>query len=359
MTGSYEQLSASMNGEFYTSLPLLKEGCVLGERFVLDGDLLGKGGNATVYSATDLVTEDKIALKVPLADGETTLRRIARESAITELMSQASPHSLPFVDTGVAKKDGHPLVYIATNAMPGNSLWHRIVAAHESGGITAEVVADAVANPAEQLSYMHERGLAHRDVKPANLLVDNDGGGVLADFGIAKYVDSVEDASAVSMVPDEIVRAQITSPGRVGGTISNFPPELVLHSNDDGKARDAYGLGVTLHLGFTGEHPVDTGEGFGSFDAFKVAIRGYRPPTLDSYDSASVPPELAELTIALLDPNPLNRATARNAADVLQAVNSGSVCMEMPNVSTFASADTVTAKDQTAVNFGALALQAV
>jgi serine/threonine protein kinase len=198
-------------------------------RYALEEEL-GRGAMGTVYRAT--TDGGAVALKVlrpELAADETFRRRFAREGRIAA--SLRHPHIVEVVDAGEA--DGLP--YLASRLVVGHSLAERI---GESGPLSEAELVGVLGEVARALDVLHERGLVHRDVKPANVMLDVDGRAGLTDFGLARgAADTV-----------------LTTPGRVSGTVDYLAPE-VIRGGDATPASDVYALGCVAYECATGAPP--------------------------------------------------------------------------------------------------------
>lgn len=200
---------------------------------------IGRGGMAVVYRATDRRLNRLVALKILAPE----LARDAafRERFIREMRAAAAvdhPHIVPVFDAGEA--DG--ALYIAMLYASGHDVRTLIKA---EGSLPAARVAEIAGQVASALDAAHARGLIHRDVKPANMLLAEAGGSgrpdhvYLSDFGLSKH--SVSSAS-------------LTLTGQFLGTLDYMAPEQVEGSPLDGRA-DVYGLACATYEMFTGEPP--------------------------------------------------------------------------------------------------------
>jgi serine/threonine-protein kinase PpkA len=192
--------------------------------------LLGKGGMASVYLALQESVQREVALKVmaPTLVGEEFGERFLREARIAARLRH--PHVVQVHDVG---RSGD---------------WHYIAMEHLSGGplLRRDPPRDlpftlrAVREIANALDYAHRRGVVHRDIKPDNILLRDDGGAVLTDFGIARASDS----------------ARMTQVGMIMGTPHYMAPEQASGEPLDGRA-DLYALGIVFHELLVGRVPFD------------------------------------------------------------------------------------------------------
>ncbi len=205
---------------------------VLGGRYLLEARI-ASGGMASVWRAHDEKLARTVAVKVlhsHLADDRDFRERFRREAVAAAKLSH--PHIVGVFDTGA---DGAQ-VYLVMEYVPNVTLRDALA---EAGRLDiGQAVAIAV-KVARALDFAHARGLVHRDVKPANILLGDDGAVKIADFGIVKA---------------EEVGGDLTRRGTVLGTAAYVSPEHVLGQALDGRA-DQYSLACVLYEAFTGRQP--------------------------------------------------------------------------------------------------------
>ncbi|GAC1596587.1 MAG: Stk1 family PASTA domain-containing Ser/Thr kinase [Pseudarthrobacter sp.] len=193
---------------------------------------LARGGMSTVYLATDLRLERDVALKVlhpHLAMDETFLDRLGREAKAAAKLSH--PHVVGVLDQG---NDG-VTAYLVMEYIKGHTLRDVI----RSKGALPPRLALALIDPVvEGLGEAHAAGLIHRDVKPENVLIADDGRIKIGDFGLARAVTTS------------------TSTGALIGTVGYLSPELVLGKAADARS-DIYSVGIMLYEMLTGQQPFD------------------------------------------------------------------------------------------------------
>ena len=187
--------------------------------------LLGEGATGAVYLAEAEATGERVALKVldpELARDERFRRRLLTESRIAASLDH--PNVVPILDFG----ETDAALYLAMRYVEGSDL--RALLAAE-GPLDAERALRLLDQVASALDEAHEHGLVHRDVKPANILVDHEGHAYLGDFGLAKHA-----TSASSLTRDQAFV----------GTIAYVSPEQIRGDELDGRA-DVYSLGCVLY----------------------------------------------------------------------------------------------------------------
>ncbi len=200
--------------------------------------LLGRGGMSAVWLARDLVLERHVAVKILHAkrlESAEAVERFEREART--LAALAHPGIVTVIDRG--EHDGRP--FIVFEYVRGHDLRTKIAA---QGRLDQAVALAVCAQVADALAYAHAHGVIHRDVKPHNVLLTDDGVAKLTDFGIARI----------------LAEPSLTRVGRVLGTGEYLAPEQAAGEELDERA-DVYALGVMLFQCLTGETPY-RGDGF-------------------------------------------------------------------------------------------------
>jgi serine/threonine protein kinase len=235
---------------------------------------LGSGGTSVVYHARDRETGREVAVKVLVK--ERLEDRFSREA---ERLSQLShPNLVGFLEVG--KHAGHD--FLVMEYLPGGDL-----GSHLRGKGSEEILGVFVAICAG-LGYLHSRGIIHRDVKPANILIDAKGQPKLADLGSARQVDR---------------QTRITKAGSILGTYAYLAPEQI-QSLDAGPAADLYSLGVCLFEALTGRRPFTVKN---EFKLMKAHLEE-PPPSLHKF-RPELPDSLEALVASLLEKKPEARPT--------------------------------------------------
>jgi hypothetical protein len=210
--------------------------------------LLGQGGMGEVYEAEDSVLRRKVALKLiaPGSDAEARDRmlREARLAAAFEHPNAVTVYDAGVIERGSAKEQ----TYLAMELVRGRPLSAFVGDAETTIGTKLRWLCDA----ARALGAAHRAGLVHRDVKPDNLMVKNDGRIKVLDFGIAKQQAAPVDASAPTEAP--VTKGPITEKGSFIGTPRYAAPEQLRGEDVDGRT-DQYGWGVTAYELLTGDAP--------------------------------------------------------------------------------------------------------
>jgi DNA-binding beta-propeller fold protein YncE len=193
--------------------------------------LVGRGGMGVVYRATDQSLERPVALKLiapELAEDERFRVRFLRESRLAASLDH--PSVVPIHEAG--ERDGQ--LYLAMRYVEGSDLKRLL---ESEGKLSPERAVGILTQIADALDAAHRRALVHRDVKPANVLLDEDGHAYLTDFGIAKQLGGAS-----------------TESGRIVGTLDYLAPEQIRGDEVDGRT-DCYALGCVLYECLAGAPP--------------------------------------------------------------------------------------------------------
>jgi tRNA A-37 threonylcarbamoyl transferase component Bud32 len=243
-------------------------GMCLNGRYRLDAQI-GAGGMSTVYRAFDTTLERRVAVKLmhrEIASDSDQLERFRREARSVAQLSH--PHIVGVIDAG--EEDGRP--YIVFEYVEGETLKERI---RRMGRLPIDEAIAYAIEIARALGAAHARAIVHRDIKPQNVLVDEEGSAKVTDFGIAR---SLEEEG-------------LTADGRVLGTTDYVSPEQALGHDVDGQS-DIYSLGVVLYEMLTGDVP------FHGENQVSVAMKHVRE---DLPDVQLTRPEVSARLAAVLD----------------------------------------------------------
>jgi serine/threonine protein kinase len=196
--------------------------------------LLGRGGMAVVFLAQDLVLERQVAIKVLPPDGSHDAKVVQRfEQEAKTAAKLDHPNIIPIYR--VESEAG--LNYFVMKYVDGSSLEQRL----EQGPLPVDLARRVLYDAALALGHAHKRGIVHRDVKPANIMLESDGRVVLTDFGISKALDS---------------GSALTGTGNIIGTPHYMAPEQAKGTEVDGRV-DQYALAIVGHQILTGKQPFD------------------------------------------------------------------------------------------------------
>ena len=246
------------------------------------GRELGQGGMATVYLAEDLRHDRKVAVKVLKPELAAVVGGARFIAEIRTTANLQHPHILPLFDSGEA--DG--VLWYAMPFVEGETLGDRI------GRERQMPIADAVAIVSKVLAALgaaHERGIIHRDVKPANVLIDTRGEPLIADFGIA-------------LALREAGGGRLTETGLSLGTPHYMSPEQATGDRDLDARSDLYSVGCMLYEMLTGEPPFS--------GATAQAIVGRiltAEPAPPTEARRSIPPNVEAAVLTALEKAPADR----------------------------------------------------
>jgi serine/threonine-protein kinase len=256
--------------------PLL--GAVLDGRYRVDTPI-ATGGMSTVYRGLDIRLDRPVALKVMdsrYSGDQQFLARFQREAKAVARLKD--PGLVAVYDQGLDSTGRHP--FLVMELIDGGTLRELL---RERGPMPPHAVAAVLAPVLSGLAVAHRAGLVHRDVKPENVLISDDGEVKIADFGLVRAV----------------AEAQITSTSVILGTAAYLSPEQVSTGNA-GPRSDVYSIGVMAYEMLTGVTPF-TGDSSLAI-AYQRMDHDVPPPSLAI---AGVPAELDDLVL---------RATARDPA---------------------------------------------
>jgi len=197
--------------------------------------VIARGGMGVVYRATQLALDRPVALKViapEVADDASFRERFQRESRLAASLDH--PNVIPVHEAG----ESEGLLFITMRLVDGVDLG-RLVASQ--GPLSGERAARVLSQVAAALDAAHARGLVHRDVKPANVLVAGADHVYLTDFGLVKNVDSASG---------------VTQTGQVVGTVNYSAPEQIAAGPVDART-DVYALGCLAFFVLTGRVPFE------------------------------------------------------------------------------------------------------
>jgi serine/threonine-protein kinase len=206
-------------------------GTVLSGRYRLEAKL-GSGGMSTVYLARDETLDRPVAVKVlhrEMSEQEDQLARFRQEARAVAKLSH--PNVVSVIDAG--EDGGHP--YIVFEYVEGETLKQRIA---RIGALDPQEAIAYAIEVARGLTVAHTRQMVHRDIKPQNILIDDEGRAKLTDFGISRQLE--QDG--------------VTATGRVLGTTDYVAPEQAMGRAVDPRS-DIYSLGVVLYEMLVGQVP--------------------------------------------------------------------------------------------------------
>jgi serine/threonine protein kinase len=258
--------------------------------------LLGSGGMGDVWEAQDERLHRAVAVKrlhpqagVSAELAEVSTGRAMREARITARLQHA--HAVTVYD--VVEDHGQPCLIM--QLVPSDPLSARLA---QGRVLPVREVTRLGADVASALAAAHQAGIVHRDVKPGNVLLGEDGAARISDFGIAHAMGDVT----------------LTTTGLVTGTPAYLAPE-VARGEDSGYAADVFSLGATLYTALEGHPPFGAGNGNPMALLHRVASGLVEPPRQSG--------PLAPLLERMLQPRPEDRPTMATVADELARAAAG------------------------------------
>ncbi len=231
---------------------------------------LNRGGMGIVYKALDLKLNREVALKVlppHLVSDPDRKRRFVREAQ----SAAALKHPNIAVVYEINEVDGE--TFIAMELIEGAMLSDAL----EGGPLSVDRARDLALDVALGLATAHEKGIVHRDVKPANIMVTEDGHAKIIDFGLAKLrVDEDTATERGSSLAEEPTRSHQSVPGAMMGTIGYMSPEQVRAADADARS-DIFSLGAVIYEMVSGR----TAFGRDTSVDTLLAILNERPPEVE------------------------------------------------------------------------------
>jgi len=268
---------------------------------------LGQGGMGTVYLAQHCVMRRYCAIKVlptkSSKDDLSMLDRFYRESQAVAALDH--PNIVRAYDVNKDEQRGTVVHYLVMEYVEGEDLQAKV---QQRGVLGFREAAEYIRQAAEGLAHAHEAGLVHRDVKPANLIVDGRGVIKILDLGLARFYDDNEGASLTNQFGDTVL-----------GTVDYLAPEQAIDCHDADARSDVYSLGQTFYFLLTGHPPFPEGS-----VAQRLMAHQTREPEPIEHTRPDVPRELAAIIAIMTAKNPDDRyQTAGEVAEALRAWLSG------------------------------------
>jgi len=284
----------------------------LGSAYSLDQEL-GGGGMSRVFAATETALGRKVVVKVlaPELALDVNTERFRREIQLAAQLQQAN--IVPLLTAG--EISGLP--YYTMPLVDGRSLRSRL---GQGGTLPITEAVSVLRDVAKALSYAHEHGVVHRDIKPDNVLLSG-GTAVVTDFGVAKALSAAKRDGAET-------GGALTAVGSSLGTPAYMAPEQVAADPSTDQRADIYAFGVMAYELLSG-HPPFHGR---SPQKLLAAQMSEMPEPIASV-RADTPPALAELVTKCLQKDPAARPqSAADLVHVLDAVTSGAGLPVMPEI---------------------------
>jgi serine/threonine protein kinase len=270
----------SVSGEQTAPLPTLLQvlrQVTLGEYEIVRE--IGQGGMATVYLAHEIALDRRVAIKVmspQFVHGAEMIARFKREARTAAGLNH--PHIIPIY----AVRESQQLLYFVMKYMSGRSLDQIL---RDVGALPFPMVRSILTDIGSALDYAHRQGVVHRDVKPGNIMIDEEGFAVITDFGIARAVEG----------------EALTRSGTTVGTPSYLSPEAC-SGEPVGPAADQYALGVVGYEMIAGQLPFTADSSLGMMYA-QVHTR----PRPSEQLRPDCPPDLRDAVMRMLEKSPNDR----------------------------------------------------
>ncbi len=278
----------SVSGEHTAPLPTLLQvlrQATLGEYEIVQE--IGQGGMATVYMAHEIALDRKVAIKVmspQYVHGAEMIARFKREARTAAGLTH--PHIIPIY----AVRESQQLLYFIMKFIRGRALDQIL---RDAGPLPFPMVRAILADIGSALDYAHRQGVVHRDVKPGNIMIDEEGFAVITDFGIARAIEG----------------ESLTRSGTTVGTPSYLSPEAC-SGEPVGAPADQYALGVVGYEMITGKLPFSADSSLGMMYA-----QVHTPPRSSEQFRPDCPPDLRDAVMRMLAKSPSDRfASLREAA---------------------------------------------
>jgi serine/threonine protein kinase/Tol biopolymer transport system component len=284
---------------------------------------IGEGGMGEVYRARDTKLARDVAIKVlpaSLSENTERLNRFEQEAQAAGALNH--PNILVIHHIGV--HDGAP--YIVSELLEGETLRERM----NGTALTHRKAIDYALQIARGLAAAHEKGIVHRDIKPDNIFVTNDGRVKILDFGLAKLTAAITASESQTEVPTRKVN---TDPGTVMGTVGYMSPEQLRGQITDARS-DIFSFGAVFYEMLSGKRAFQRN----SMAETMSAILKEDPPDL-STTNASISPALERVVQHSLEKTPEQRF--HSASDLAFAIEALSATSTDSDAVTTASLSTV------------------
>lgn len=276
---------------------MLSKGQKINDRYEII-KTIGEGGMANVYLADDKILERKVAIKVlrgDLSSDEKFIRRFKREALSVSNLSH--PNIVEVYDVG--EEDGN--YYIVMEYIEGKTLKQLL---QKRGALTLTEVIDIMTQLTDGLSHAHEAYIIHRDIKPQNIMIEDNGLIKITDFGIAMALNNT----------------QLTQTNSVMGSVHYLPPEQAQGKGSTIKS-DIYSLGILMYELLTGSVP------YKGDTAVEIALKHMKDklPSIRK-QNPTIPQSVENIVIKATAKNPKNRYDS-----VKEMYNDIKECMDKTN----------------------------
>ncbi|MCZ6669831.1 MAG: protein kinase, partial [Acidobacteria bacterium] len=214
---------------------------------------IGSGGMGEIYLAEDLTLNRQVALKVlppEMAANPNRLGRLEREAKAIAALNHPNIVTIYSIEKSIPSGDGgagEPQHFITMELISGKTLSRVIPRA----GMTLGQILEHGLALTEAMTAAHEKNITHRDLKPDNIMISDDGRLKILDFGLAKLREEADPGAAGTEMPTQAVK---TEEGSVLGTVAYMSPEQAEGKPADSRS-DIFAIGILLYEMATGERP--------------------------------------------------------------------------------------------------------
>ena len=273
----------------------MMKGMVFADRYKLE-DFIGQGGMSLVYRAVDIRTGHSVAVKILKSEYNSDAEFLERFQREAQAASRMIHHNIVnLLDVGVEGE----YRYLVLEYVNGHTLKDII---RQKGRLNPQTAIQIAIRILSALQHAHEKGIIHRDIKPQNVLIRDDGHVKVSDFGIAR----ITSAFTISKGDTVVGSVHYSSPEQASGTVVEAPSDI-------------YSTGVVLYEMLTGRVP------FVGDTPVAVAMQHIKDPPPPIADFApQTPPALVAVVMKALEKNPKKRfQSAREMADALVRARDG------------------------------------
>ena len=265
--------------------------------------LLGKGGMGIVLEAIDESLDMTVAMKLmdPMLSQDKNFKR--RFQAEAKALARLNSSNIVRV---LALRESEYGLYIVMEYVNGNTVADRIV---NLGKLSWKETSPVLCQLLEAIDHAHNNGVIHLDIKPRNIMIDEEDIVKVTDFGLAKLQQAHQSTTATFNA----------------GTITYMSPEQIRGREKVDERSDIYSIGVTLYEMLSGRTPYDKTSAF--YDLQKTILKG-RPPSLSDFEP-ELPEDLVRIVMKAIHKNPGRRyQTAAEMLDAIQQFDAGTLQLE-------------------------------
>ncbi len=282
-------------------------GRVLSDRYRLDG-LVAMGSMGAVYRGLHLKMRKEVAIKVLHPEAEDfpeLVQRFEREAIVGAHIQH--PNIALASDMGSFDQGSY---FLVLELVKGRTLRELI---DDEAPLAAERATRIAIGIARALGAAHARGVIHRDLKPLNVMIDEQDSVKLIDFGLARV-----PVEQVAPLDEDTSPHSVSLPGVVFGTVATMAPEILMGMDQIDERSDLYALGIILYEMLTAKHPFELGDAHAVMAQHRSAPV---PPFKERNPAVRVPPALEAVVMRLLEKE--KSARYQDAPSLLEALQIG------------------------------------